>query len=154
MSNTAAAIQHKDLSIAFVAFGLYVHRETDAPVSRAKSLGKRPERVVSEASVAPLPPDIVVREGAEPMSRPPHIRALLLDAFAKIRKVFGDSVRIALKRSIDPEGSADDAILYIVIGTDLGGAVADDAFDRFQDEWWADNVDRGRDRVHVALEFL
>lgn len=154
MSNTAAVVLREGFDVAYLTWELHANAQKNVRGSRAKSLGKSPQRFVSTVSIPPLPPDIVVREGAEPMSRPPHIRALLLDAFVKIREFFGRSTLIAIDRFVEPDESEAEAILYIVVGTKLSSEEADAAYDRFLEDWWLANVDRGRNQVHLSVEFL
>lgn len=133
----------------------FVPRDTDSS-PRAKALPLKLFAGGAEPPDRRLPADLVFRRGARKLyfRCPSAIRAVIADACAKIGDFFGASVQIALDRFVDAEDTEADALLYIVIGTQMGAAAAGDALDRFQEEWWLDNVERGQDKVHVSLELL
>jgi hypothetical protein len=125
----------------------------DEPAPRAKRL---PLKLLAGGAEPRLPLALVYRKGARELllQSPWAIRSLVMDAFERIPRYFGDTARFALERFVDPEEAAEEPLLYLVVGTTLSASEARDALDRFDEEWWLDNVDRGQNRIHLSLEFL
>ncbi len=136
-------------SVAFVP-------NDNEPLPRPKAL---PLHLLSGGAEPPnprLPPQLFWRKGAREtlFQCPVSTRALLTEACAKVTQHFGNTALVALEQFVDPDEPTAEPLLYLVIGTDLTARAAREALDRFQDDFWLDNVDRGGDKVHLTLEFV
>ena len=134
----------------------YVPRDDDPPPrAPAKPLprallmggGEPPTRLTS---------DLVFRRGARGLyfRSPAPARALIAETCAKLSEFFGRGVRFALEDVVDVGDVTVEHLLYLVIMAELNAPDAGRALDRFQEEWWIDNVDRGQGSVHIGLELL
>ena len=127
----------------------YVPRD-DEPAPRAKPL---PRAFLTGHG---LPPELELRTGArELLLRTPWpAYALIAETCRKIPEFFGAGTRFALEAMVDVGEVRVEQLLYLVIGAELNASDAGQALDRFQEEWWIDNVDRGQGSVHIGLELL
>lgn len=131
----------------------YVPREGD-PAPRAKPL---PRALLTGGGEPPtrLPSQLVYRPGArELLFRTPGARTVIVETCGKIPEFFGAGARFALEAMVDVGEVTVDQLLYLVIGAELSASDASDAYDRFLEAWWLDNVERGQESVHIGLELL
>ena len=132
----------------------YVPKDDDPP-PRAKPL---PRALLTGGGDPParLPSDLVYRRGArERLFRTSGpARTLIAETCGKILEIFGAGARFALEAVVDVDEVAVEPLLYLVIGAALNAPDAGRALDRFQEEWWLDNVERGEWSVHIGLELL
>jgi len=129
--------------------------DTERAAQRAKTL---PLDELWTGQKTPCPPivprGLVSRKGArELLLRWPDVRQILAEAFERLRANFGPDAEVALKRFDDPASEIEDPALYLIVGTRLDAQEARQAMDRFEDDWWLDNVDRAGDHLHVSVEF-
>jgi hypothetical protein len=127
----------------------YVPRD-DEPPPRAK---RSPLAFLTGGG---LPPELEFHKGArELLLRTPWpARTLIADTCRKIPEFFGRGARFALEDVVDVGEVTVEHLLYLVIGAELSASDASDAYDRFLEEWWLDNVERGQGSVHIGLELL
>lgn len=127
----------------------------NTPPPRAKRL---PLKLVTRgsAAAAELPPDVVRGPGALDLlaQAPASVSVLIAETCRKIPEFFGTDARVALKAVADVGEVTVEHLLYLVIAVALSAADAVEAYDRFLEEWWIDNVGRGHERVHIGLELL
>ncbi|WP_437898066.1 hypothetical protein [Sorangium sp. So ce124] len=103
-----------------------------------------------------LPPQLVYRPGARELLLriPGPARTLIAETCRKIPEFFGAGARFVLDAMVDVGEVTVDHLLYLVIVAELNASDAGRALDRFQEEWWIDNVERGQGSVHIGLELL
>lgn len=132
----------------------YIPRDDDPP-SPAKQL---PRALLMGGGQPPtrLPPQLVYRPGARELllRTPGPARPLIAETCTKIPEFFGAGARFALEAMVDSGEGTVEHLLYLVIGAELNASDAGRALDRFQEEWWIDNVERGQGSVHIGLELL
>jgi hypothetical protein len=80
-----------------------------------------------------------------------YLLGLLDDAYLEIRKIFPNDP-LYLEYFRDPE-SAYFTRLFIIVTTDLKGKEALDKLHELDDQWWMDNLDRGKNKLSIALGY-
>ncbi len=95
-----------------------------------------------------------LREGAEAfLQEHPDVRALMLEAGAKLREYFGAETEFAVEVFRDPEIPMARAELYLLVKVQTGDS-ARETMNRFDDDWWLDNMGRADYLLHVSMEFV
>lgn len=84
------------------------------------------------------------------MSRNGFLVPLIREVSSRVNDYFG-SVPFFLERFLDPD-SPDDGKLVVSILSDLDPDAADAALERFDEEWWLDNLPRADGKLCVTLE--
>ncbi len=85
------------------------------------------------------------------LERYPFLIPLLLEAYGKIGEYFPYS-QVFLEVVTDPEAT-NDYQLVLFIATNLDPDEADDRFERFDEDWWLDALDRAQGMLCINLEF-
>ena len=78
---------------------------------------------------------------------------LLLEAYTKIGRHFGQYPRVFLEVIADPEAN-NNSQLFAFIGTSLSPDEALEMLDRLDEEWWLDTLDEAQGKLCIDLEFL
>jgi len=85
----------------------------------------------------------------------PIIVPIFEEIYPKICEVFGkDLMGIKLEIFSDPEATIAENQLYILAQTRLNAKVAIEKLERFENEWWLDNIHRANDLISVDVEFI
>lgn len=72
---------------------------------------------------------------------------------AQISLYFGESQKLALKVSYEPEVPRSSEI-WIEILTELSAKEATNLLEKFDENWWLENMDRTDGKLNVALKFI
>jgi hypothetical protein len=96
-----------------------------------------------------------LREGAEPMLKDaPWLVPFIDETCAELRKIFGSESEFALERFDDPESFESPPKLFLLVKTRHPAEVVVALMHRFDEEWWLDNAERGREKLQVSVEFI
>ncbi len=94
-----------------------------------------------------------LREGAEAfLQEHPDVRALMLEAGAKLREYFGAETEFAVEVFRDPESFEAPNMLFLGVKTSLEVEEAHAILERFNDAWWYDNANKAK-LLNVSLEY-
>lgn len=85
------------------------------------------------------------------LERCPFLVPLLLEIHGKIGAYFPYS-QVVLEVVTDPE-AVGDSQLVVFIATDFDPDKADERFERFDEDWWLDALDRAQGMLCINLEF-
>lgn len=96
-----------------------------------------------------------MREDAEPfLAEHPAVVPVLYEVGDKLREIFGAATTLVVERFVDPESSAVPDELFVRVKTTLTVEEARALLERFEEEWWLDNMQRANCLINVALEFV
>lgn len=85
----------------------------------------------------------------------PIIVPIFEEIYSKLCGVFGkDLMSIKLEIFSDPEATIAENQLFILAQTRLDAKVAIEKLDRFENEWWLDNMHRANNLISVDVEFI
>lgn len=78
---------------------------------------------------------------------------ILKEARIQIRKVFGENTRLALKISSELEPISSEE-LWILILTELTAKEAFPLLEKFDENWWLDNLGKANAKLNIRLEYI
>lgn len=115
----------------------------------------RSERRPSAPDFVNLPDSVSIaaetfEQVAECLSATPELLELISDVATQVPKVFGEGKQMFLWYLQDPEYPSDfNIILYVRCEGDLSTALS--LLDRFEDDWWLDNMNRAQGNLIVDV---
>ena len=71
----------------------------------------------------------------------------------RISQYFGDNQKLTLTVSYEPE-FPNSSELWVEVLTELSAKEARPILDKFDEEWWLDNMDRGNFKLNITLKFI
>ena len=71
----------------------------------------------------------------------------------RISRYFGDNQKLTLTVSYEPE-FPNSSELWVEVLTELSAKEARPILDKFDEEWWLDNMDRGNFKLNITLKFI
>lgn len=74
---------------------------------------------------------------------------LLAEIPPRVKTVFGDNVKLALKLKL-----SDEPEVWVLIQTELSAREAFPLLDQFDNEYWLDNLERAQGKLNVRLEYV
>lgn len=82
----------------------------------------------------------------------PSLRALVDDARVRLLSAFGNSTVVTLKLFRDPDDPAPAPELFVVANVLMEPADAIAAMEKFELDWWFDQLDRSEGLVHITFK--
>lgn len=82
-----------------------------------------------------------------------YLEPLLLEAREKITEVFGKEIQVRLELFKDPESDGDPK-LYAVILTPLGVEESMALEEKFDQDWWLDNLLRAHSKFNIGMDYV
>ncbi|MCU0240547.1 MAG: hypothetical protein MUC29_13990 [Pyrinomonadaceae bacterium] len=93
------------------------------------------------------------KEVGEFVSENLYLLDLLEEVPSRIYNYFGDNQKLALRVSHEPE-FPNSSELWVDILTKLPATEATTLLDKFDEEWWLDNLERTNYKLNITLEFI
>lgn len=84
----------------------------------------------------------------------PGLSQVVEEAEAQLRERFGRNVMMELEYFEDPESTIHAPVLFLAIRTNLDPRQADEILEKFDEEWWIDNMPRARQKLEFILKPL
>ena len=78
---------------------------------------------------------------------------LLLEIPAQIRKYFGEEQNLVLSFWLDPEDPAWHHV-QVLVPTKFEASKSREKMDKFDWEWWLDNMQRADSKLSISMEFV
>ena len=83
----------------------------------------------------------------------PSLVDLLLEIPAQIRKYFGDEQKLILSFWLDPEDPTWHHV-QVLVPTKFEADKSREKMDKFDWEWWLDNMQRADSKLSISMEFV
>jgi len=87
------------------------------------------------------------------LSKNRFLVSLLEEIPNKIYQYFGNSQKLALQVLYEPD-SPDSSELWILVLTELSAKEARSIMDKFDDDWWLENLSRAVCKLNVGIEYV
>lgn len=82
-----------------------------------------------------------------------YLVTLLREAPTQIKRIYGESVKLILKLSAEPD-FLQSTELWVLILTELPASKAFPLLEKLDKEWWLENIDRANCKLNISLEYI